>query len=156
MRIETWVERDGALAGATAGKNAVAVAALAFTSGCSACSLDTRLMTAGGVFSKVWVLGWYQDKRNLVELLVNEEGNKLILKQRAGGQVVAKAKASVGLGPNRFYTFEISFDGNEFRVRMDGAPVIQMPKAPGTSPVGTVGFQVKNTTAIFDFISVSH
>jgi hypothetical protein len=150
-----WSERDGTLIATPAGKKTLAIAEPVFASGCSNCTVDVRLMTAGGTLNKVWVLGWYENKRNAVELLVNEESNRLILKQRAGNRVVAKAKAAIDLKPNQFYTLRLSFDGSEFRVLIDGSSVIQMPKAPGTSPLGTVGFQVKNTTATFDYITVN-
>jgi hypothetical protein len=53
------------------------------------------------------------------------------------------------------YGVVITFDGNTFQVSIDGALAITMPKAIGTSPAGTIGFQAKSTTGYFAYISVN-
>lgn len=112
------------------------------------------MRTAGGSGNRVWLMGWYQDKRNTVELLMKEESDRWILKQRSAGGIVAKMKALLTIDPNVVYKVNIQFDGTNFQVSIDDVLIMTMPKAPGTSPSGTTGFQVKSTTGSFDEISV--
>ncbi|HSE42742.1 MAG TPA: PQQ-dependent sugar dehydrogenase [Acidobacteriota bacterium] len=114
-------------------------------SGCGICTVDAdvQVVTAGG---RVSVLGWHQGKRDLIELLVLEEQNKIVLKQKSDQRTVAKEKAFVTVDPGVDYHVKIAFDGSVFTVFWDGGmtPVITMnSQAPS---IGTVGFRVKSTT----------
>ena len=114
-------------------------------SGCGDCTIDTdiQVVTPG---ARVSVIGWYQGKRDLVELIVYEEQNKIVLKQKSNQSTVAKKKAEVTVNPGVDYHVKIDFDGSVFTVFWDGGmtPVITMnSQAPS---VGTVGFRVKSMT----------
>jgi hypothetical protein len=148
-----WTENNGNLIGTPEGRKAEAIASPAFA-GCSMCTFATAMMSEGGSSDKVWMLPWYRDKQNTIELLMKEESDKWVVKVRAGGRVVAKAKNSDGMiiDPNVFYNVQISFDGANLLLRVNGLERINMPLA--VVPDGTVGFRVKNTTGSFDFISV--
>ena len=60
-------------------------------SGCGVCTIDTdvQVITPG---ARVSLIGWYQGKRDLVELIVYEEQNKIVLKQKSNQGTVAKKK----------------------------------------------------------------
>lgn len=148
----TWSEAAGALTG-NHNKKANAIASPVF-SGCTLCSVQTTVSTTGGTGSKVYMLGWYVDKKNAVELIMNEERDKWILKQRVGGSVVAKAKVMQTIDPNVSYDVQVVFDGTQFQLFLSGNLIFTMPKAAGTKPAGTVGFRVKGTMADFERISV--
>ena len=147
-----WSESGGVLT-SSPHRKAIAIASPVF-SGCATCTLQGSLRTAGGSGNRVWLLGWYLDSNNYIELLMKEESDKWVLKQHSGGVVVAKQKGLQTIQPNTDYDAEISFDGTNFQVTINGQLLITMPKFGGTSPSGTVGFQVKATTGSFDFISV--
>jgi len=147
-----WNESGGVLASSPQRK-AVAIAPPIYA-GCATCTVQTRMRTTGGTGNKAWLLGWYQDSTNYVELQMNDEKDKWILKQHSGGVVVAKAKGLQQIDPNVDYDAEISFDGVNFQVTVNSQILITMPKAAGSSPMGTVGFQIKSTTGSFDFITV--
>src|SRR5262249_534116 len=134
-------------------KKAIAVATPIF-SGCSTCTIQTSLMTQGGPGNRVWLLAWYIDKNNKIELLMKEEQDVWVLKQRSGGSVVAKAKAVSTIDPNVAYAVVVSFDGTQFTVTIDGNQLITLTPV-GTVPSGTVGFQAKATTGFFDYINVN-
>lgn len=149
-----WNETAGNLVGVPVKKKAIVLATPIFA-GCSTCSIQTQIQTAGGVGNKVWFLGWYVSKQDTVELLMKEESDKWVLKQRVGGTVVVKQKALKTIDSNVFYVVLVTFDGTNFQVFIDDLvnPLITMP-AVG-SPSGTVGFEVKNTTGSFAEISVN-
>lgn len=114
-------------------------------SGCGVCTVNTdvQVVTSSG---RVSVLGWYQDKKNGVELLVFEDKDKIVLKQRANGTIVAKAKSLQTVDPGVDYHVQIINDGTTFQVFWNngGSPVITLnSQAPS---IGTVGFRVKSTT----------
>ena len=106
-----WTESNGNLIGTPQGRKAETIASPAFV-GCSTCTVETSMMSAGGANNKLWLLAWYRDKNNTIELLMKEESDKWVLKQRVGGSVVAKAKNSAEtIIPNIFYNVQLSLDG---------------------------------------------
>jgi hypothetical protein len=147
-----WSESGGNLIGNHTRK-ASAVASPVFA-GCGICSVEATLHTAGGPGNKIYLLAWYQDKKNGVELILKEETDRLILKQRSAGSVVAKQKAALTIDPDVNYQVKIIFDGTNLEVSVDGTIIFTMPKQGGSNPFGTVGFQVKATTGSFDRIFV--
>lgn len=147
-----WNEIGGFIT-STPQRKAIAIASPAFA-GCDFCTVEASLRTAGAIGNRVWLLGWYQNKDNYVEVLMKEESDRWVLKQHSGGVVVRKAKGLQVIQPNVDYDVVISFDGNDFQVTVGGQLLITMPKFAGSSPTGTVGFQVKATTGSFDFVSV--
>ena len=150
-----WTESGGVLAGTPSGRKAVAIATPIF-SGCASCTVETAMQTAGGSFNKLWLLGWYIDKRNTMELMMAEENDKWILKQRVNGIVVAKNKGIQTILPNTIYTVRVMFDGTQFQVFVDDLVTPLFSLTPiGTVPTGTVGFQAKNTTGSFSYIQVN-
>lgn len=144
-----WSETGGQLIGASTGKKAAITNTF---SGCLNCYEESQITMAGG--GKVLMLGWYTDKRNTMELLIKETKDTFILRQRSGGSVVAKGKAFYPMSPAVPVLFRISFDGNLFTVTADGHQLIVLDSV-GTVSAGTVGFQVKNTTASFQYITLN-
>ena len=88
-----------------------------------------------------------------MELLVKQAGGKLIFKQRSGGTILAKAKATTTINPNVFYDMRMVFDGTNFQVFVDNSLLMTVPAA--ATPNGTVAFQVKNTTAQFGNVIIN-
>ena len=146
----SWSESGGNLVAAAA-KKAMAIASPAF-GGCTNCSFEAGVLTAGGAGNKVSVLSWYTDKGNNVEVLIKEESNKIIFKQRVNGSVAAKTKALVNIDPNVPYNIRINYDGLVFTLLVDGNSVATLPAAG--FPNGTIGFEVKKTTARFGHVLV--
>lgn len=150
-----WTESGGVLAGIPTSKKASVTASPVF-SGCVTCYEETSLQSAGGPSNKMWMYGWYVDKKNDMELIISEGGDKLVLKQRAAGRIVAKAKGVVpgGIDPNVSYVIRLSFDGTLFTVSVNGSSLFTLTPAAAV-PSGTIGFAVKNTTGTFEYITVN-
>lgn len=146
-----WSETGGSLVGTPAGKKAVALATPVF-SGCSQCTVSAEMQTAGGPYNKVWLLAWYADKQDTVEVLMKQESNRWILRQRVHGVIVAKSKALIAIEPNTDYQVEVRYSAGVFTLSIDGVDAATIV-ATGTA-FGTVGFQVKNTTGRFGYVRV--
>jgi hypothetical protein len=151
---QAWSEDGDSLIGTPAGKTAIAIASPAFGGCGSNCTVKTTMSNAGGSNNRAILFAWYVDKKNTVELLMKQETGTWILKQKSNGKVVAKQKALLPINPNQFYDVQLSYDGTQFQVSLDGTVAITMPSAAAV-PVGTVGYQVKNTTASFGSINVN-
>ena len=151
--IGTWIETSGSLQGTPPRRKAIAIATPIFT-GCLNCTVQASMQTQGGFRNRVWMFGWYIDKNNRIELLMKEENDKWILKQRAGGRVVVKSKAISTIDPNVAYDVSVAFDGTQFSVSINGTPLITLVPI-GVVPTGTVGFQNKSTTGSFGYINVN-
>lgn len=147
----SWSETGGNLIGAPVGKKAIAVAAPIFA-GCSTCSVEAMMQTSGGAGNRVWLLAWYLNKQNTVELLMKEETDTWILKQRINGKIATKGKASAAINPGTAYKARVVFDGVNFTLFINDVQVLTFGAA--AIPSGSVGFQVKGTTGIFAQITV--
>jgi hypothetical protein len=85
---------------------------------------------------------------------MKEERDVWVLKQKVNGRIVAKSKAKLQIDPDVSYMVRIAFDGAQFQVYINGTLAITLPKATGSSPMGTVGYQLKGTTAAIEEIEV--
>jgi hypothetical protein len=151
---QSWTESNGSLQGTPATRKATVVADPAFSAGCSVCAIEAAMQSAGGDGNRVWLFGWYADKKNTVELLMKEESDKWILKRRVNGKIVSKGKGLKEILPNVSYVARIVYNGSQLLVSIDGAPLIQVASG-GAVTAGTVGFQVKGATASFEHILVT-
>ncbi|MCI0441685.1 DUF11 domain-containing protein [bacterium] len=150
--IAQWSEDGSNLIGSNSRKTR-ATAGPVF-SGCSVCTVFTSMQTAGGLSNRVWLLAWYQDADNYVELLMKQESGTWVLKQRVGGVVVAKKKARLTILPNTVYAVQLTFSGTDIQAFIDGSSTPDISLTVGQAPNGSVGFKVKGTTGTFDFIRV--
>ena len=148
-----WSETAGNLVGTPGGKKAIAVATPAFP-GCLNCAIETTIQTGSGD-GKVVLLAWYVDKSNTIEVTASQETNKWTLSQRAGGDVVAKAKAPKPIDANVPYTVRVVFDGVKFDLFVDNmvTPLTSLTPKKAVQ-AGTVGFQAKGTKGTFGYLCV--
>jgi hypothetical protein len=147
----TWTESGGTLNGVPQRRKAIAIATP--FAGCQVCNIESQVSLTGGINNKVWMLGWYVDKNNRMELLIKEEQDKIVLKQRSAGRIVTKQKASILVSPNTPYVVRVVFDGNQFTVLVDGNSLFTLNPVASV-PNGTIGYQVSNTSASFGYIQV--
>jgi putative Ig domain-containing protein len=149
---QNFTETGGSYVGTPTGNKAETIASPVF-SGCTFCSIEVVMRTAGGAFNKVWLLTFYTTKVTLIELLMKEETDRWVLKQRINKTVVAKGKGIAPIDPNVDYDVIVSYDGTAVNVSINGSQIITMT-AVG-APVGTVGFRVKRTVGSFNSILVN-
>jgi plastocyanin len=117
-------------------------------------SVEALMRTNGGDGTRTSLLGWFVDKKSLVELLMKEFEDKWVLKQRLNGVLVSKGKATATILPNTDYRARITYDqtSNSFQVFIDGVMLFQINAvSPGT---GAPGVRVKATTSTFGEILV--
>jgi Putative Ig domain len=145
----TWDETGGELIGTSRGKaDALTPAFL----GCGTCTIATTLQMDSEMGVKVSLLGWYQDKKNYVELILMPGKNKIQFKQRSYGTTLVRTKQDLTLNAVTPYQIELAFDGTDFQVSINGSPV--MTVASAGVPNGTAGFRIKKATARFNEIMV--
>jgi glucose/arabinose dehydrogenase len=142
-----WEVAGGALQNRGTGKAEI----LAPFAGCGVCAVEAQLWAASED-ARACLLGWYQDARNYVELRMNPRADRWQFRQVAGGKTVASATAPWRLRSRTPYRARVVFDGTDFRVSVDGTPVLSV--APGAPPAGRVGFRAQGARARFDEIAV--
>jgi hypothetical protein len=110
---------------------------------CTDCTMeaDVRIDSAN---VRVSLLAWFADKRNLVEIRLMEDKNKVLLKQRSGGRTVAKQKALLAINPGVTYNVRAYFDGYDFQVRING--VLLFVVSAADLPNGNAGIRIKSAT----------
>ena len=147
----SFTEAGDTMIGSSSQKKA-SVIATGFIGCGTNCTIDTFMQTAGGFRNKIWLLGWYLDKQNTIELLMKEENDKWILRQRVNGRIVAKTKAALTILPNVSYHVTLTYDGSSIQLNVDGANVANL--IPTVAPTGTAGYQVKGTTGSFESVCI--
>jgi uncharacterized delta-60 repeat protein len=150
----SWNELGGNLVGTPAGSKAEVIADPAF-GGCGTgpCTVQTFMQTAGGRSNKLFFFAWFQDKQNTLEVLMKEQNDKWIIRQRSGGRIVAKTKLLAPIVPGVSYNVLVIFDGTTFRLIIDNTNQVTLNAA--VTPSGTIGFRVKKTTGSFASICVN-
>lgn len=149
-----WEEQNGSLT-TTAVKAAMISPPVPWPAsgltGCSVCTLAFDFSTAGGDGAKIFFKGWVND-RDRLDLILNPKSGKWKLVQYSTGIKVARTTAVAQISPNAMIHVEISFDGVDFRVFLDGALLITMPA--GAEVFGGPVLKVKKTTASFDSVRI--
>lgn len=147
----SWNESGGSLIGNPTSR-ALAIASPAFA-GCSNCSIETALQANGN--GKVIFLSWFQDKKNTLELIMDEAKDKWVFKRKLNGKLVNKLKADRTIDPNQSYAVVMMFDGNSWRVFINGEFLFEIFDTFAGTPSGTVGLKVRSTTGAMDYIHVN-
>jgi hypothetical protein len=108
---------------------------------CSNCTMeaDIRINSPG---ARVSLLAWYEDKKNLVEVRLMEDKDKVLVKQRSGGFTVAKQKALLPIDTGVDYNVRTYFDGYDVQVYIDDVLLVLI--STNALPNGNVGFRVKS------------
>jgi hypothetical protein len=91
------------------------------------CTMEVTLEPTGK--GTIWIRGWYQDKKNYVELKIVPAKGKFAFKQRVTG---GKSAASANLGaltPYESYRVRIRFDADNFQVSVNDQVILTQPKA---------------------------
>jgi len=150
----SWSESGGNLIGTTS-KKAIAIASPAFA-GCLNCEIETLVKTSKAGDTKVMLLGWYVDSKNMMELSASAGTDQWKLVQRVGGNIVSTAKATKRIDTNVFYTVRLAYDGTKFDLFVDDLVTPLLSLIPRRAVLsGTVGFQAKGTTGTFGYICVN-
>jgi hypothetical protein len=147
----SWNENGGALIG-NPRYRALAIASPAFA-GCSSCSIETALEVNGN--GKVIFLSWFQDKKNTLELIMDEAKDKWVLKRKLNGKLVNKLKAPRTIDPNQSYAVVMMFEGNSWRVFINGEFLFEIFDTFAGTPSGTIGLKVRSTTGAMEYIHVN-
>jgi len=145
----SWSEAGGNLIGSPLKRKTAAIATPAF-GGCDVCSVQANMKSSGGSVS---LLTHYVDNKKNIEVMLKEEQDKVVLKQRINGVVVLKKKSNFIIDPYTSYNVLLSYDGAVISISINGTAVFSISSV-GTLSIGTVGFQATNTTALFDDIRV--
>lgn len=141
-----WFESAGDLVGMTDKKTDIFPSSFG---GCGNCTVEAELMMQQpeGVIS---LIGWYQNKKNYVELMLDDKKDRLIFKQRSESGS-DKQKIAYTVDPNKNYKIKI-VPGATFKIYINNSLVLDVP-AVWAGP-GIVGFRIKNTTGLFERVSV--
>lgn len=144
----TWSAATNALVGQSSSK-ATSVSPF---SGCIVCTLKVDMKRGTNAQSTISFIGWYVDKKTLVELIMNKDKGKWILKQRVNGVTVAKGNAPGSISTGVTYHVQLKYDGTNFLVSIDGNQILSVPA--GAVPNGTVAVRIKGVIGTFDNIEV--
>jgi hypothetical protein len=117
-------------------------------------SVETVIKTTGGLRTSTSLFAWFINKQNMVEVMMKEDKNRFVVKQRLNGVVVAKGKALMNLVPNADYRVKIKNDQatNTLQLFINNVLVLTLNASP--TGTGAPGLGVKGTTSSFGEIIV--
>ena len=138
----TWTVSGGDLSGTV---NRKGDALTPDFGGCTDCEISANVRI-NSLDARVSILGWYQNKQNLVEVRLMEDKNKVLLKQRVGRTTVVKQKAQTNIEPCIEYDLRVVFDQMAFTVFLNGAQLFTIPTS--VSPFGNAGLRVKSAAGV--------
>jgi VCBS repeat-containing protein len=147
---QLWEEISGDFVGVPIKRKAFALAE--GYAGCDNCTIETTINTTGGFQSRSWILGWYKDKLNNIELVIKEDSDKWVLRQRVNGIIFSKQKFTQTIDPNVPYLIQLKLDGFTVHLSVNNVQIIAL--TVGNFPFGTTGYQVKNTSSRFGYVCV--
>lgn len=119
---------------------------------CKICTVETTMRVSGEAEDRAYLLGWFKDSANFVELTMNPLTDTWTISQWIGGAVTAASSASAPIDPDVDYEVSVSYKGPNFFVLIDGTRVITMRAT--LPPGGNFGFKVFSTTGTFGSILV--
>lgn len=118
-----------------------------FLPGCTDCTIEVDIAPVSpGV--RVWVLGWYKDKKNYVEIELMQDKSKIQLKQHSNGTAVAKGSTFFAINAGQTYHVKIAFASKNFSVFVDSNPIAVLSVGTTVNPLGGVGARLKSTTGL--------
>jgi hypothetical protein len=120
-------------------------------SGCTVCTVEATVVLEN-IFGKVTLLGWFEDKKNTVELILMENKDKIVFKQKVNGDTVRKQSIPCVLNTGISYAVKISYSGGNFEVFLND--VLIRTISSGGLPFGNFGFRVQGTSSHFGNIHV--
>ncbi len=112
---------------------------------CTDCSMEADIQI-NSQNARVSLLAWYKDKRNLIEIRLMEDKDKVLLKQRSNGKTVAKQKALLEIDPGVIYNVRASFDGYDIQVFINDNLLLLV--SPVDLQNGNAGFRIKSVTGL--------
>jgi subtilisin family serine protease len=108
------------------------------------CTIHTTMATSGGDTGKFALVAFYTDKDNLLAVTMVDKSDKWMMTHTANG-ISVKQKATLAITPGTSYDIDVTYDGTNFVLSVNGAPLITLPKVPGSTPFGTVGYVIRKS-----------
>jgi N-acetylneuraminic acid mutarotase len=137
----TWIASTGYLTGTHHRKGTIT----SENAACSCCSFETFIRVDTND-ARCSLLAFYQDKRNLVELILMPDRGKWSLRHRVAGRLAAKSSVRMPIIVSQDYHIQMEYTGTNLQVMIDNVPVFDIPiQNPGS---GQVGFRVKSTNGL--------
>ncbi|HEY7159714.1 MAG TPA: hypothetical protein VH815_00580, partial [Acidobacteriota bacterium] len=120
--------------------------------GCGVCSFEVDVKRGTSQGATLSVYGWWVDSKSYVELIMNKDKGKWILKHKINGDIQNKSNVKTTINTGQFYHVKLANDGTNFTATIDGTITVSIP-VTGT-PFGTTAFKVKGTIGTFDNVVV--
>lgn len=109
--------------------------------GCSSCSIETDFQLDSKEM-QIFLLAWYQDKKNYVQVKVIGDKGKISIKQKVNGKAAAKGKAAFPIQVGTTYRFRVDFSQNAFHFYIDDVLIATAPTS--SAPFGNLRLRLKS------------
>src|SRR5262249_17504007 len=108
---------------------------------CTQCTVEANLSVTTAL-SRASVIGWYQDAGNNVEVVFQDDSDKIQVIQKSAGLKVAKKSVSFPIAPGANLHLLISYDGTNFNLTVNGSQILTLKAGALPPAMGNVAFRV--------------
>ncbi|PWT88074.1 MAG: hypothetical protein C5B54_11200 [Acidobacteria bacterium] len=108
---------------------------------CTNCIFEAHIAVQSG--GRASLFAWHSDATHNVELRLEADKQKLLIKQKSGA-ASHKAAVPFTITPGTLYNVAITFNGTNFQVTVDGTALPALTLSPVGTPAGGAIFRVKS------------
>ncbi len=116
---------------------------------CGVCKAEAtlELKSTGPGATQAGLVGWIDGAGGRAAALLDATNDRVIFRQWVAGELVAEQVVATTIDEATAYDLGLTFDGQTFRVRLDGVQVVSAAKAAGSEPFGTTAVVTRNAGA---------
>lgn len=134
----SWTVVNGNLAGSATG---LAYITSPDFGGCSNCTFETDI-TLETANARASFLAWHVDKKNMIEMRLFADKNKIDLRYKSAGRIIQRKKLKQTLALNQSYHLRLVYSNSKIQAYVDQALVLELNIQ--SAPLGNAGFRVKS------------
>ncbi|MCI0447235.1 PQQ-dependent sugar dehydrogenase [bacterium] len=109
--------------------------------GCSNCTFETDI-TLETANARASFLAWHVDKKNMIEMRLLADKNKVDLRYKSAGRIVQRKKLKQQLALNQSYRLRLTYSNSKVQAYLDQVLVLELNVQ--NTPLGNAGFRVKS------------
>ncbi len=112
---------------------------------CTNCAFESDITLETGN-ARASFLAWHVDKKNMVEMRLMADKNKIDVRQKSVGSIIQRKKIQQQLELNRSYHLRLVYSSSKIQAYLDHVLILELNTS--TTPLGNAGFRLKSTGGI--------
>lgn len=116
------------------------------------CSILTTMQSSGGVGNSITLLGWFSDRKNTIEVVMKEDQDEFVLRQKKDGVILVKDTASFPIQIGLDYQLRVLYDGDRVKLQVNQQSIAKIK--PVGRIFGSIGFETRKTVSRHNYVCI--